>query len=274
MVVQKPHYAFVIDVSRCIDCRACQVACSVENRVPMSNTRIWVQDLGVQGKFPNLQRAFVPYNCMHCDHPPCTEVCVSGATYKDEQSGLVLVDQEACIGCGFCVEACPYNARYLDTERGVVDKCNACVQRLEQGLQPACVATCVGQSRNFGDLNDPNSEASAALNNAKSILRLDYEKNGQDTDPNIYYINVPEDLIQVQENAEEGESYLYLPGDGRQPLVSQAGTLPRDPHYSLAETGWKKVLVPLLFAGIGASFLVQATYFTKQLIEGEKEFEE
>ena len=152
----KNHYAFVIDVARCIDCRACLVACSVENNVPMDHTRIWVYDQGIQGNWPDLSREFVPYNCMHCDHPPCTEVCVSGATYKDANSGLVLVDQDACIGCGYCVEACPYGARYIDQKRGVVDKCNACVQRLQVGLQPACVATCVGKSRLFGDLNDPN----------------------------------------------------------------------------------------------------------------------
>ena len=111
----------------------------------MDHTRIWVHDQQVQGEWPTLSRTFVPYNCMHCDHPPCTEVCVSGATYKDEVSGLVLVDQEACIGCGYCVEACPYGVRYIDQKRGVVDKCNACVQRLEVGLPPACVATCVGK---------------------------------------------------------------------------------------------------------------------------------
>ena len=114
----KNHYAFVIDVARCIDCRACLVACSVENNVPMDHTRIWVHDQGIQGDWPNLSRVFVPYNCMHCDHPPCTEVCVSGATYKDETSGLVLVDQEACIGCGYCVEACPYAVRYINQQRG------------------------------------------------------------------------------------------------------------------------------------------------------------
>jgi len=273
-MVQKPHYAFVIDIARCIDCRACQVACSVENRVPLSNTRIWVQDLGVQGTYPNLQRTFVPYNCMHCDNPPCTEVCVSGATYKDQQTGLVLVDQDACIGCGFCVDACPYDVRYLDKERGVVDKCNACLQRIEQGLQPACVATCVGDSRHFGDLNDPNSDALAAMKNAKSILRLDYEKNGKDTDPNIFYINVPDNMIMFKEGAEQKQMRINMPRDNRQPLVSQTGFLPRDPQYSLAEEGWKKVLVPLLFAGIGGAFAVQAAYFTKQLIQGESEFEE
>ncbi|HZD56443.1 MAG TPA: 4Fe-4S dicluster domain-containing protein [Anaerolineales bacterium] len=243
----KKRYGFVIDVARCIDCRACLVACSVENNVPMNHTRIWVKDLGVQGEFPDLQRSFVPYNCMHCDNPPCIEVCVSGATYKDADTGLVLVDQEACIGCGYCVEACPYDARYLDEKRGVVDKCTGCIQRVEIGQQPACVATCLGGARMFGDLNDPQSEVSMALKDASSVQRLDYEKNGYDTGPNIYYLNAG---------------------------LLESSLLPRDPRYTLAEEGWKKVLVPAIFAGIGASFLVQATYFTKQLVEGEKEFEE
>lgn len=243
----KKRYGFVIDVARCIDCRACLVACSVENVVPMNHTRIWVHDLGIKGEFPLLQRTFAPYNCMHCENPPCTEVCVSGATYKDADHGLVLVDQEACIGCGFCVEACPYDARYLDEKRGVVDKCNGCIQRVEIGQQPACVSTCVGKSRLFGDLNDPQTEVSLALKSARTIQRLDYEKNGHDTAPNIYYIN----------------------GD-----ILESSIIPRDPRYTLSEVGWKKVLVPAIFAGIGASFLVQATYFTKQLLEGEKEFEE
>ncbi len=246
-MANKKRYGFVIDIARCIDCRACLVACSVENQVPMENTRIWVHDLGLKGNYPNLTRTFVPYNCMHCDNPPCTEVCVSGATYKNPENGLVLVDQDACIGCGFCVDACPYNVRYLDAKRGVVDKCNACAQRLEIGLQPACVATCVGGSRMFGDLNDPESEVSVALKNATSIQRLDYEKDGHDTNPNIYYIN----------------------GD-----VQDSSVLPRDPKYTVSEAGWKKVVVPLVYAAIGGSFMVQAGFFTKQLIEGEKDFEE
>jgi Fe-S-cluster-containing dehydrogenase component len=172
---------------------------------------------------------------------------VSGATYKDQDNGLVLVDQDACIGCGFCVDACPYDARYLDEARGVVDKCTGCIQRVEVGQKPACVATCVGEARMFGDLNDPNSEVSIALNKAKTIQRLDYENGRYDTDPNIYYIN----------------------GD-----VLQSSILPRDPRYNIEESGWKNVLVPAIFTGIGVSFLVQATYFTKQLVEGEKGFED
>ena len=256
---QKNHYAFVIDVTRCIDCRACLVACSVENNVPLEHTRIWVQDQGVQGEWPVLERTFIPYNCMHCDNPPCTEVCVSGATYKDETSGLILVDQEACIGCGFCVEACPYGVRYIDQTRGVVDKCNGCSQRLEIGLPPACVATCLGKSRLFGDFNDPDSDVSLALKNSNSVVRLDYEKGKTDTDPNIFYVNLPE-TESIQSTDPFGQ-------------ISQP-TLPRDPHYTVSEVGWKKVLLPVIGAAIGAAFLVQGIFFTKQLIEGEKEFEE
>ncbi len=254
----KNHYAFIIDAARCIDCRACLVACSVENNVPMNHTRIWVHDQGVQGSWPNLSRTFVPYNCMHCDNPPCIEVCVSGATYKDKVTGLVLVDQEACIGCGYCVEACPYGARYVDQKRGVVDKCTACMQRLQVGLQPACVATCVGKARLFGDLNDPTSEASIAIHNATSVTRLDYEKDGVGTNPNIFYLNLP-----VTEGVVPTDPFSQV----------KQGILPSDSHYTLAEEGWKKVAIPLLAAAMGGAFLVQAIFFTKQLMEGEKEFD-
>jgi len=159
----------------------------------------------------------------------------------------VLVDQEACIGCGYCVEACPYDARYLDRARGVVDKCTGCIQRVLVGQQPACVTTCVGKARLFGDLHDPNSEVSVALKNAKAVQRLDYEKNSVDTDPNIYFINGEVDDLSLQ---------------------------PRDPRYTLAQESWKTLLVPAVLAGIGLSFAGQATFFTKQLVEGEKEFEE
>ncbi len=248
-MTQINRYAFVIDVSRCIDCRACLAACSVENQVPNEHTRIWVKDPGIQGQFPNLKRTFVPYNCMHCEHPPCIEVCASGATFKDPVSGLVLVDQQACIGCGFCVGACPYGVRYLDEKRGFVDKCNACKQRLDVGLQPACITTCLGTSRMFGDLNDPNSQASIALSRAKTVKTLDIEvREGRDIEPQIYFIN----------------------GD-----VQYEGIVPRKgPEYTFSEEGWRKVAIPAVAAGIGLAFAGQAVMFTRQLLHGENEFED
>jgi tetrathionate reductase subunit B len=255
----KKRYGFVIDISRCIDCRACLVACSAENNVPLNHTRIWVHDQGVQGIFPNLQRTFVPYNCMHCEQPPCVEVCVNGATYKDPETGLVLVDQAACIGCGFCVEACPYDARYLDEKRGVVDKCNGCIQRLEVGKHPACVVTCVGGSRLFGDLSDPNSDVSIALKHAGDIRRLDVETEAVDTDPNLFFINVPSELTELWTS---------------DPFGQQGQRVPRPPRYTFSEVVWKKAITPLIGTAAGAAFLFQAVGFAKQLLEGDSEYKE
>lgn len=243
--MNRTRYGFVIDVARCIDCRACLVACRAENGVPLGHTRIWVRDLGLRGTYPDLSRSFVPTNCMHCDEPPCVEVCTSGATYKDPETGLVLVDQEACIGCGLCVEACPYDARYLDPQRGVVDKCNGCLARLERSDEPACVATCLGGARQFGDLNDPASQACITLAKAGTSERLVTVET--DPGPNVYYVN--------------GE-------------VQQASLLPRAPRYTAAETFWRKAAVPAVLAALVLSFLGQAAAFTRQLLTGEKEFEE
>jgi tetrathionate reductase subunit B len=156
MAAQK-RYAFVIEVDRCIDCKACMVACKVENQVPIGHHRNWVEAAPLQGAFPTLEQDYVPGNCMHCEAPPCVQVCPTAASYQ-RADGLVLIDQDKCIGCRFCISACPYNARYYDDARGVVDKCSACVHRLDVGQPPACVETCVGGARHFGDLNDPNSD--------------------------------------------------------------------------------------------------------------------
>ena len=238
-------YGFVIDPTRCIDCRACLVACRAENHVPLNHTRIWVYDQGVQGTFPNLSQQFVPYNCMHCDEPPCVEACPSQATYKRPEDGIVVIDQEACIGCGLCVQACPYHVRYLNPETGKADKCNACLQRVERGEAPACVATCGGGARLFGDLNDPESTVYQALRLAKSIKQLPAVNVA--TGPNIYYINEPVDEKKL--------------------AISEAIMPASDAFY-------KYVVIPGVIAAAGLTFLGQAVAFAKQLAKGESEFED
>lgn len=180
---------FVIITSRCIDCDACMVACRAENDVPLGKTRNWVESSGVQGKFPNVKELFQPGNCMHCEHPPCVSVCPTGASYK-RADGIVLVNNTKCIGCKYCLTACPYDARFANPITGKADKCTFCLQRLEQGLKPACVQTCLGKSRHAGDLNDPESVVSKLL--AKYPARQLLTQVG--TGPNIYYIDevVPE----------------------------------------------------------------------------------
>lgn len=179
---QTPRWVFVMEPARCIDCEACMVACSQENSVPIGYHRNWIATSS-KGTFPNVSQSFAPENCHHCTNPPCERVCPTGATYV-RADGLVLVDYDLCIGCRYCMEACPYDARYFDEESGVVDKCTFCVHRLDAGLPPACVETCVGQSRHFGDLNDPESDVSKLL--ATHPYTTIYPEAG--TGPNIYYI--------------------------------------------------------------------------------------
>ncbi len=111
----------------------------------------------------------------------------------------------------------------------------------------------------FGDLNDPTSEASIAIQNASSVTRLDYDKDGKETNPNIFYLNLP-------------TSGSILSSDTFGQIATPS--LPGDSRYTIAQEGWKKLAIPVLAAAMGATFLVQAFFFTKQLVEGEKEFEE
>lgn len=177
------RFAFVIETERCIDCKACMVSCSIENNVPVGHHRNWVHQIGIKGEFPTLGMSFEPGNCMHCDNPPCERVCPVGATYRRDD-GIVMIDQDACIGCKYCIEACPYDARYFNEETGTTDKCTACVHLVYKGEDPACVATCIGNARHFGDINDPESEVSQLLA-TNDYYRL-YEEAG--TGPAIYYI--------------------------------------------------------------------------------------
>src|SRR5512143_790464 len=159
---KQKRWVMVIEPKNCIDCKACMVSCEIENQVPLGSHRNWIGQYGPTGTFPILGMKFEPGNCMHCENPPCERVCPTGATYRRED-GLVLVDYDKCIGCKYCMMACPYDARYVNEEKQAVDKCTFCVHRLDAGLPPACVETCVGQARHFGDLNDPESEVSKLL---------------------------------------------------------------------------------------------------------------
>jgi len=145
-------YVMVLETAKCINCRACVVACQMENEVPTGKARNWVKQ--APDDSPGL-RHFQPGNCMHCDDPMCVSACPTGATYKDAADGIVKVNTELCIGCGSCIAACPYGARYRDTQRGVVDKCNYCPRLRAAGQPPACVSVCPTRVRVFGDADDP-----------------------------------------------------------------------------------------------------------------------
>jgi tetrathionate reductase subunit B len=179
---KKPKkYGIVIDASRCIDCKACLIACKVENNLPEGFWRNWIRPLWEVSSGGKSE--FQPGQCMQCEIPSCVAACPVDATYK-QADGLVVIDPAKCIGCGNCVSACPYGARYRDPGIRRADKCDFCQQRLKRGEEPACVATCPTGVRTFGDLNDPQSEISRMVREEK-LVRINAPH--VDTRPNIYY---------------------------------------------------------------------------------------
>jgi Fe-S-cluster-containing dehydrogenase component len=197
------RYGMVIDLKRCIGCDACTIACRQAKATSKGIlfAKIFKYE---RGKYPHVKLAFLPVLCMHCSEPPCEEVCPTGATRKRED-GIVVVEAEKCIGCKSCIIACPYGARNAFQRRvpyyqgqmtpfeeekakehlpGTAEKCDFCFERLEEGREPACVKACVGEARIFGDLNDPESEASKLIIH-KGGFQLNPELG---TDPSVYYL--------------------------------------------------------------------------------------
>lgn len=185
---KKPKYVMVIDLRKCVGCHACTMKCKMEYEVPEGHYRTWVVEADV-GVYPHVKRAKLPKLCNQCDNPPCVPACPVRATTLNE-NGIVTIDEESCIGCRYCIAKCPYDARYMHPEDGIVDKCDFCYDRVESGLMPVCVSTCIAHSRIFGDINDPESEVSKLLSkHATQVLNPEYG-----ADPKVYYIGLDSTL--------------------------------------------------------------------------------
>ena len=206
-------WRMVVDTRECIGCGRCVRACKLENDVPMEPefSRTWVEryvvtkdeqvlvdspEGGIHGfagdhvkdKYGELdirRSFFVPKLCNHCGSAPCVLVCPVGANYTTKE-GAVLIDQEACIGCGYCIQACPFGARFFHPKLRIVDKCTWCYHRLVKGHEPACVYVCPVGARNFGDIGDPESNVSRMLShNTASTLKQELGVEGR-----VYYIGL------------------------------------------------------------------------------------
>ena len=209
------RWVMAADLTRCVGCQTCTAACKQHNSTAPGVNYRRVLDMEV-GEYPNVDRIFVPTGCQHCADAPCQHVCPSKATYT-RPDGIVEIDEELCIGCGYCAVACPYDARYIihkpefaygdepmaheahrydKKKEGIATKCNYCADKIDDGLEkglvpgvdpdatPACVNSCISGALFFGDIEDPDSPVSKKLAKTESFRM--HEELG--TKPGFYYI--------------------------------------------------------------------------------------
>ncbi len=182
------RWTMIVDLRRCVGCQSCTVSCAVENGVPDGTFRTVVSDYELdRGGGP--KRALVPRLCNHCHAPACTTVCPTRATFQ-RADGVVVVNNTKCVGCAACVQSCPYEGRSINPRTRVAEKCTWCAHRIDAGLLPACVETCVGGARVFGDLADPSSAVSRlAREHPLQVLNP-----AAGTRPRVAYIGLDSDL--------------------------------------------------------------------------------
>lgn len=211
----KHRWGYAIDVDRCIGCGSCMRACRSENDVPKGFHRTWVERYRLSGKERlrvdvaasgdhvfgkakgSVSRAFfVPKMCNHCSGSVCTKVCPVGASFHTND-GVVLVDHDHCIGCGYCVQACPYGCRFINPRTHMADKCTWCYHRITrprkngQQRKPACVSSCPVGARIFGDLKDPHGHLTLLLK--RRTYRVLRPALG--TEPNCYYHGLEREVL-------------------------------------------------------------------------------
>jgi Fe-S-cluster-containing dehydrogenase component/formate-dependent nitrite reductase membrane component NrfD len=180
------RYGFVIDQRKCIGCHACTVACKEENQVPLGVNRTWVKYIE-KGAWPATRRYFSVLRCNHCDTAPCVTICPTVALYR-RPDGIVDFDRDRCIGCKSCMQACPYDALYIDPDTRTAAKCHYCAHRVEVGLEPACVIVCPVQAIVAGDLDDPRSQIARLMASHPVQVR----KPEQGTRPKLFYLGADE----------------------------------------------------------------------------------
>jgi Fe-S-cluster-containing dehydrogenase component len=217
------RWVFLVDTYKCIGCGFCVKACKLENEIPFDAdvSRTWVEryvitrdgrvfadtpkearngfttsrvDLGMGG-YQDMKREiidkafFVPKLCNQCAKPPCVQVCPVGATYQTAE-GVVLVDRKWCIGCGYCIMACPYGMRFFHPVYQVAEKCNFCYHRITKGINPACVLACPVSARRIGNIRNPEDPVAKVIMNQ----RVEVHKPEYGTNPQVYFIGLSEEV--------------------------------------------------------------------------------
>jgi Fe-S-cluster-containing dehydrogenase component len=197
------NYGFIIDNRKCIGCHACSTACKSENEVPLGVYRTWVKYVET-GRYPDTRRHFQVTRCNHCANPPCVRICPVTAMYQ-RADGIVEFDPSICIGCKACMQACPYDAIYIDPETHTAAKCHFCAHRVEVGLEPACVVVCPEHAIIAGDMDNPNTEISRML----AVHDVTVRKPEQGTAPKLFYIDGNDFVLHPTATERAPETFLW-----------------------------------------------------------------
>ena len=214
------RYGFAIDQRTCIGCHACTVACKTEHEVPVGQFRTWVKYVD-SGEFPDTTRSFGVMRCNHCTDAPCVKICPTQALFKRDD-GIVDFDSDRCIGCKSCMQACPYDALYIDEDTHTAAKCNLCAHRVDNDLEPACVVVCPTHSIWVGDLDDPTSGIAKLVSTNQTAVR----SPEQNTGPNVFYLGADRAVLDPLAAPVE-DTYIWATPDAQR--LETAGDLPGDP---------------------------------------------
>lgn len=187
----KARFAMIFDQNKCVGCGACKEACSETNHVPAGQLRMTLERQSPLDGTPG-NRKYVRVSCQQCSEPPCVRVCPTGAAHIDPATNIVTMDNSRCVGCKYCIAACPYNVRYINSETKVADNCDFCLKtKLANGEEPACVQACRHGALYFGDVNDPQSIISRLLR-VKDTVRI---RPHLGTEPSLRYVTVQKEGV-------------------------------------------------------------------------------
>jgi Fe-S-cluster-containing dehydrogenase component len=258
------RYGLLIDLELCTGCKACMTVCKGNHDIPYGEYegreyyRLWPVEKEV-GIYPYVIRNLTPWLCMQCADPPCVKRCPIPGAIRQRDDGIVVVDESLCDGCRQCLMACPYGALYFRQDKGVVDKCDLCVENIDEGTMPECVKACPSEAIVFGDIEDPNSQLSRLILQKQAMpLHPEY-----DTYPAVYYTSHASRLRGTVINAASGQPItgadIMLESEEIPPVLLRtdangiffAWSLRNSTHYRIkvAATGFHSYFSEITVAG-------------------------
>ncbi len=246
---------FLLDSESCIGCHACTVACKSEHDIPLGVNRTWVKYIET-GSFPDVNRHFSVMRCNHCDDAPCISICPTNALFR-AANGVVDFDDDNCIGCKGCMNACPYDAIYINPATNTANKCNFCNHRIEQGLEPSCVVVCPTHAIKVADLDDPDDETTKLIARSETAVRAPE----QNTLPKVHYLGAEAASLDPLRTAIAPDGMIWADTTAQHPTPEPAssGVVARTTYTTAHEMTWKaKVSSYLVTKAVAAGMMAVA----------------